>query len=118
MSGLSREHWIGIAAALGDIVMYDDGAVAVMQLPVRKPRNAMHVAILFVLLLLGFVTFFLTWALLLPYLVVVAALNASASSPASYWLWVNPEGRPVTIPSGMVWRLRAENDRLRKMAVR
>jgi hypothetical protein len=104
-----------MATALGDQVLHDDGSIATMQPAQRKPRNAMHVAILFVLFLLGFATFFLTWMLILPYLIVIAVLNARVgSSTAVYRLWVDREGRPVTAPSGMVWRLHAEDERLRK----
>ena len=115
MNNLSREHWIGIAAALGDQVLHDDGSVATMRPAQRKPRNAMHVAILFVLFLLGFATFLLTWVLILPYLIVIAVLNARVGSgTAVYRLWIHPEGWPMTAPSGMVWRLHIEDERLRK----
>jgi hypothetical protein len=111
---VNREHWIGMATALGDQVLHDDGSIATMRPAQRKPRNAMHVTILFMLFLLGFATFFLTWMLILPYLIVIAVLNARiGSSTAVYRLWVDREGRPVTVPSGMVWRLHVESERLR-----
>ena len=115
---MNRQHWIGVAAALGDQVLHDDGSIATMRPAQRKPRNAMHVAILFALFLLGFATFFLAWVLLLPYLVMVVVLNAREQRLAVYRLWIHPEGWPMTAPSGMVWRLHVEDERLRKAMLR
>ena len=103
------DYWTAVAEDLQghQVVVRDRDSVILWVKPQKTSHTAWGIGALIILVAALF-TFGLSLVLFLPYLVVWAAVAGRRRNwRQTYRLSVDPDGRPVTGPSNMVWSLLA-----------
>lgn len=112
------EYWVRLAELDGDEVFAHGHDWTVLTQPPeqpRKPNSVAHMTVLTILFFAGFVTFFLTWLLIVPYLIGWAVVVNRANKPRlpqMYRLVIGSDGGPLTSPPDRGWQLRVRAKRV------